>query len=316
MLTQQPFQFILDSPKFHISPKPVLKWAGGKGQLIEQISNSLPKEIFSGDLSNYAEPFIGGGALFFHIAQSYPVKNYYISDFNHELILLYRTIQRSVEELIACLMEIQTAYYALNPNEQKDYFYKVRACHNGNRISLSKYSPQWIERSAQIIFLNRTCFNGLYRVNSKGAFNVPFGDYDNPKICDADNLRAASSVLQNTTVESGDFTECEKFVDRKTFVYFDPPYRPISKTASFKAYSKHVFNDAEQIRLAEFYRKLNAKGAKLMLSNSDPKNKNPNDNFFDDLYSGFNVQRVKASRMINSKASKRGPIYELLITNY
>jgi DNA adenine methylase len=166
-----------------------------------------------------------------------------------------------------------------------------------------------------MIFLNRTCYNGLFRVNARGQFNVPFGKYKKPRICDSNNLRAVSNVLQDVTLQLGDFEDTAAWVDDRTFVYFDPPYRPISKTASFNAYDKNGFGDDQQQRLAAFFRDLDARGVHLMLSNSDPKNLNPKDTFFDDLYTGFHIQRVAAKRNINSKAEKRGAITELLITN-
>jgi DNA adenine methylase len=301
-----------------ITAKPILKWAGGKSQLIEKITKSLPDELLTGKLIRYAEPFIGGGAIFFHIAQNYPVQEAYISDQNHELVVLYTSIQKQVENVIQLLSSIQANYFCLSPEQQKEYFYNTRQDYNRKHrtTNYEEFAGGWIERTAQMIFLNRTCYNGLFRVNSKGEFNVPFGDYKNPRICDEENLKAVSQVLRDTIIKLADFTECESFVDKNTFVYFDPPYRPISKTASFTAYSKNSFDDKEQTRLAGFFRELDTKGAKLMLSNSDPKNINPEDDFFDCLYAGYNIQRVSASRMINSKASKRGSIYELLITNY
>jgi len=301
-----------------VTAKPILKWAGGKSQLLEQISNRLPKELYSGEITCYAEPFIGGGAVFLYIAKNFPLKKYYISDFNQELILMYLTIQQGVDKLIRQLAGVQDQYYALSLEKQEEYFYTTRSAYNAkiSMVKLDQFSKAWIERTAQIIFLNRTCFNGLFRVNSKGEFNVPFGDYKNPRICDADNLRAVAQILQSATIENADFTGCEKFVNKQTFVYFDPPYRPLSKTANFKSYSKKDFNDEEQIRLAHFFARLHAKGARLMLSNSDPTNVNPNDVFFEQLYKDFNIQKVTASRIINSNASKRGNIFELLITNY
>jgi DNA adenine methylase len=213
---------------------------------------------------------------------------------------------------------MERKYHRLSPNRQKEYFYAIRFQLNENRpsIDFNKYSEDWIERTAQIIFLNRTCFNGLFRVNSKGEFNVPFGKYKNPLICSEDNLQAVSELLHRTEIRLGDFSDCESFVNSETFVYFDPPYRPISKTASFTSYSKYDFDEAAQLRLASFYRLLHRKGARLMLSNSDPKNEDPKDHFFEDAYKGFRIQRVTANRMINCNADKRGKIFELLILNY
>ncbi|WKZ40198.1 MAG: DNA adenine methylase [Anaerolineales bacterium] len=299
--------------------KPFLKWAGGKGQLIESLSNLLPVEMRTGEIKKYAEPFIGGGALFFYVAQNYPqIEKFYISDANQELVLAYTTIQKDVESLISFLAVLEKKYHALDNFAQKEFFYEQRKKFNEKLLTIDyiNFGADWVERTAEIIFLNRTCFNGLFRVNSKGEFNVPFGDYKNPRICDTDNLRAVSALLQKTEIKLGDFTASDKFIDSSTFVYFDPPYRPISKTASFNSYSKFEFGDEAQKRLAEYYALLSKKKAKLMLSNSDPKNEDPNDHFFEDLYKDFRVERVDASRNINSNASKRGKIKELVIVNY
>lgn len=301
-----------------IIAKPFLKWAGGKTQLIDKIAAQQPSELPSGLIKKYAEPFVGGGAIFFHIAQNYDIEEFLIADVNEELILAYRTIKKDVLSLIDVLKEMQRTYHRLTPNRQKEYFYAIRYEFNETlpEIDYNKFDNSWVTRTSQIIFLNRTCFNGLFRVNSRGEFNVPFGLYKNPLICNEENLRAVSEILQFTEIHLGDFTECERFVGSNTFVYFDPPYRPISKTASFTSYSKGEFNDAEQLRLASFYKILDRKNAKLMLSNSDPKNEDPKDNFFEDAYQDFNIVRIKANRMINCNADKRGAINELLIMNY
>ena len=306
-------------PRATAPAKPFLKWAGGKSQLIEKLSEYFPPELRNGKVTKYAEPFIGGGALFFHIAQNYPtIKSFYISDANAELVIAYRTIQLDAKELIRTLEHIEGEYHALSREQQKEYFYETRNDFNQKLAGMDfeNFQPAWIQRTASIIFLNRTCFNGLFRVNSKGQFNVPFGDYKNPKICDAENLMAVSNILQNTQIEKADFTGCEAFTNSDTFVYFDPPYRPISQTASFNSYAKDSSGDEEQKRLAQFFRQLDQKHALLMLSNSDPKNTNPDDHFFEEAYQGFRIERVKASRMINSKAEKRGQINEILVLNY
>jgi DNA adenine methylase len=298
--------------------KPILKWAGGKGQLLEQIAKHLPQELIEDKIDYYIEPFIGGGAVFFWIAQNFNIKEFYLSDINQELILLYKTIQKDVSSLVEELKKIENEYLILNEEKRKIYFLNKRENYNKfkDRIDIKNFDISWFSRAAQIIFLNRTCFNGLFRVNKKGYFNVPFGNYKNPRICHTDNLISASKLLQKATIQYFDFTEIQSLATPKTFVYFDPPYRPLTKTASFKSYSQFDFNDEDQIRLASFYQKLDHQGTKLMLSNSDPKNIDKNDNFFDELYSGFTINRIQANRMINSKASNRGAISELLITNY
>jgi DNA adenine methylase len=298
--------------------RPFLKWAGGKSQLIEQINKYFPDELASGSIKRYIEPFMGGGALFLYIAQFYKIDDFFISDINAELVMAYKTIQENVENLISILLTIQDKYLSLNDSERKEYFYHTRLQFNSQRerINFQKYENSWLERTAQIIFLNRTCFNGLFRVNSKGDFNVPMGQYKKPIICDPQNLRAVSQILQKTQIYCADFTKCEKFVNEKSLVYFDPPYRPISKTANFTSYSEQTFDDSEQLRLRDFFRLLDKKGAKLMLSNSDPKNQEENDDFFELAYEGYRIEQVKAIRKINSNTAKRGRINELLIMNY
>ncbi len=298
--------------------RPFLKWAGGKGQLLGQIRQNLPTELHEGNITKYAEPFIGGGAVFFLISDEFRISEFYISDRNADLILSYRTIQLQVELLIERLEKIERQYLGLSPRHRKEFFYETRRLFNKGRRRKDFSNPNKFAslHVARLIFLNRTCFNGLYRVNSYGDFNVPFGDYQNPKICDASNLRSVSRSLQKAEIYCGDFTKCKEFVDHRTFVYFDPPYRPISKTANFNSYARNPFDDGEQKRLAQFFKELDENGAKLMLSNSDPQNENPEDNFFDSLYSGFFIDKVVASRRINSNGDRRGEITELLITNY
>jgi len=296
--------------------KPFLKWAGGKTQLLPEIQSRLPIEMETGKIKRYVEPFIGAGALFFYLAQNYQFEEIVISDINDELLIVYKTIREDVEGLIEHLNRLKKRFFS--NQERESFFYEQRDLFNQNitKIELTYFSSSWTRRAAQFIFLNRTCFNGLYRTNSKLQFNVPFGKYENPMIYDEENLRAASDLLQNVEILKGDFETSEKFADSETFIYFDPPYRPISKTSSFSTYHKAEFTDNDQKRLARFYQQLNAKGAKLMLSNSDPKNENPNDDFFDELYKDFRIDRVKASRAINSNGAKRGQISELIITNY
>lgn len=303
---------------YSVAPKPFLKWAGGKTQLIKQISQFLPEELDNGSIKKYVEPFIGGGALFFWLASNYPIKELFISDINADLVLGYKTIQHNVDDLIELLLDIQNKYLSLNQNQRSEYFYQVRKDFNSrrNQIDLLKYNLQWLERTAQMIFLNKTCFNGLFRVNSKGDFNVPIGKYKKPSLCSPENLKVIAKILQRTEIVQGDFVKCETFIDRNTLVYFDPPYRPISNTSNFTSYAHQTFDDSEQLRLNNFFKKLDKKGALLLLSNSDPRNHNIDDDFFDKVYSGYRIEKVKASRYINSNSSKRSPIDELLIMNY
>lgn len=297
---------------------PFLKWAGGKRKLMPQIDAYLPAALKNGRLQRYIEPFVGSGALFFYIAQTYPLKEYFINDVNSELIMAYKTIQSEVESLIDCLTAIESSYLPLDETARKAFYYKTRAQFNqhGAELDLASFQPQWVTRTAQLIFLNRTCYNGLFRVNSKGGFNVPFGRYKNPTICHADNLRVVARVLQGVWIENGRYETFSQHVNDQTFVYFDPPYRPLSQTANFTAYTNNTFGDVEQLKLADFYHQLNSVGAKLMLSNSDPQNIDPADTFFEGAYANFRIERIQASRRINSRANKRGIVNELLIMNY
>lgn len=293
--------------------RPFVKWAGGKGQLVNEIGNHYPIGLGK-EINKYAEPFVGGGAILFDILSHYKLDSVYISDINSELINTYRIIRDDVENLISLLSKIQDEYLPYDSERRKQYYYDKRERYNS--LKLNRESSINIEKAALFIFLNKTCFNGLYRVNRNGLFNVPIGNYKNPCICDSKNLRNISKVLQNVTITCGDFEQSEKFIDQNTFVYFDPPYRPISITSNFTSYTAIQFDDAEQIRLAKFVEKMNAKGAKILLSNSDPQNFSLDDSFFEDLYSSFNIRRVEANRMINSNSNGRGKINELLISNF
>lgn len=290
--------------------KPFLKWAGGKGQLIEQFSSLFPEKLINGEIDTYIEPFVGGGAILFHVLQNYNIKKAYINDINKELINCYRCLKADVSVLINKLEILEKDY--LNTDDRTKYFYAVRKRYNGIHLN-GKYD---FEKAADFIFLNKTCFNGLYRVNKKGEFNVPYGKYKNPLICDKDNLLLCNKLLQKVEISFGDYKNCLLYADDKTFVYFDPPYRPLLENNSFVSYDKSGFDDNDQIKLAESFKSLNAKDSVLMLSNSDPKNTNEKDNFFDELYRDFKIERVFARRMINCQASKRGDITEIVVMNY
>lgn len=290
--------------------KPFVKWVGGKGQLVEEIDKLLSSDNKQ-QFIKYAEPMVGGGAFLFHVLSKYKFDDLYISDINQELINAYKVIKIDVENLIAKLNEMQMLFLPMDDNGRKYYYYNVRE--KFNSITLSEETAT--DKAAFFIFLNKTCFNGLYRVNKKGQFNVPMGAYKNPTICDDENLRNIHDALQNVTIVCGDYTLSRTFIDKTTFVYLDPPYRPLSDTSMFTSYNSDIFDDNEQKRLAKFIDEINLTGAKIVLSNSDPKNVNKDDNFFDDLYENYNINRVDACRMINSKADKRGRIKELLICN-
>lgn len=303
------------SPDFRESEthlKPFIKWAGGKKQLLPDIKKVLP-DGFGSRITKYAEPFIGGGAVLFEILSTFNLSEIYISDINEDLITTYQVVRDKPEELISHLKEWETAYRPLSEEKRKEYYYDARTRFNRIRIN---NDPGNVELASLFIFLNRTCFNGLYRVSPKTGFNVPMGGYKNPKILNEENLRNISEALKTVEIVHGSFEDSEPFIDSNTFVYFDPPYRPLSETSSFTSYAETDFTDNDQKSLATYFRHLDKKGAKLLLSNSDPKNTNPNDTFFDDLYAGFTIRRVEASRMINSNAAKRGKISELLISNY
>lgn len=292
--------------------KPFVKWAGGKNSLIPQLTKYYPLELKDGTIGRYIEPFVGGGSVLIDILQKYEVNEAYAFDINIDLINCYNVIKSNVEELINQLDKKQKEFISLNNEKRQKYFYEIREEYNSYKLE----NELDIKRASEFIFLNRTCFNGLYRVNKDGKFNVPCGKYKNPTICDSNNLRNLSKLIQDVIFEYGDYRKSEQYVDNNTFVYFDPPYRPISATAGFTSYTKEDFNDSDQIELAKYYNKLSLKNAKLMLSNSNPKNINENDTFFEEIYKGFYINEVFAKRMINSNAKERGQISELLITNY
>lgn len=296
--------------------RPFLKWAGGKSQLLPQLRALFPEGLKTEKLTRYVEPFLGSGAVFFDLMQRYDLAEAVLCDVNEDLVLTYQTLQARADDLVAELQTLQTRYAALDAEGQTRFFYEQRDAFNRNRGRPNRDSGEAVARAGQFIFLNKTCFNGLYRVNAKGEFNTPAGRYTNPTICDAPNLLAVARVLQRADVRKADFREIAPLVDRRTFVYFDPPYRPISATSSFKAYSKTDFTDREQTELARLFADLDRRGAALLLSNSDPKNHDPDDDFFDQLYAGFTLRRIPAKRMINSVAGKRGAIWEIVVTNY
>ena len=290
--------------------KPFLKWAGGKGQLLDTFYKMFPQELIEGKIKTYIEPFVGGGAVLFHILQNYKIEKAYINDINKELINCYRCIKADVEEVIKPLSILENKY--LSSKDRAKYFYNVRERYN--QIHLNGHYDY--EKCADFIFLNHTCFNGLYRVNKEGKFNVPHGKYKNPLICDKENLRLCSQLLQKVEISFGDYRLVLSNANKDSFVYFDPPYRPLIENNSFVNYDKSGFDDNDQIELSQNYKKLDKQNCLLMLSNSDPKNTNENDNFFDNLYKGFNPERVYAKRMINCQASKRGNITEIVVMNY
>ncbi|MBD2292429.1 DNA adenine methylase [Anabaena sphaerica FACHB-251] len=265
-------------------PRPFLKWAGGKSRLIPQY-----KEYFPTNYQTYYEPFLGGGAVFFHLQPTKAV----LTDINADLITTYRCVRDNVEGLIELLQKHKQQH-------ERDYYYDVRSYPEGTNL----------EKAARFIYLNKTCFNGLYRVNSQGKFNVPLGRYQNPGICQEDVLRIASKALYKAEIKHADFTEVlNSAINSNDFVFFDPPYYPLSGTSYFTAYSTYAFGEIQQIQLRDVFAELAKRGVKVMLSNSDCE-------FTRDLYHEFNIYRISAARSINSNANKRGNISEVLVTSY
>lgn len=291
--------------------KPFIKWVGGKGQLIEQLESLLPVNFEKGKEVTYIEPFVGGGAMLFYMLQNFPnITHAVINDINPDLVCCYKTVRDNVEDLIPSLSEIQKRYYEFSDMELKREMYmQVR-----DRYNTKNLDP--IENTTLFFFLNRTCFNGLYRVNKRGFFNVPCGRYLQPQICDEETLRADSKLLQKVEILCGDFEQTIEYAKGETLFYFDPPYRPLSDTSSFNDYTKEAFNDDSQIRLKLFCDKVSQSGYQFMLSNSDCKGKNELDNFFDALYADYEIERVWASRNVNANGAKRGKIKEILVHNY
>lgn len=291
--------------------KPFVKWVGGKGQLLDTLQKLLPKDFATQSGATYIEPFVGGGAMLFYMLQHYPnIEHAVINDVNPDLTTCYRVVRDCPHQLIAMLQDIQKRYYACNTEEERKRFYlATRQRYNQKTVSE-------IENTTLFLFLNRTCFNGLYRVNLSGQYNVPFGRYESPIICHEDLILADSELLQRVEILTGDFEQTLVHAAPKSLFYFDPPYRPLSTTSSFNTYAKEPFNDDAQIRLKQFCDKVAQAGHAFMLSNSDGQAKNSNDTFFDDLYADYNIARVWASRSVNANGAKRGKLTEILVRNY
>lgn len=290
--------------------KPFLKWAGGKSQLLANVHEQINSyEDFK--LKKYVEPMVGSGAVLFEILATHNLESVYISDVNKGLINTYKVIRDDIDVLIESLSNVQTIYYSLSQEQRKGKYYEIRDEYNATPIKNSNR----VQKATEFIFLNKTCFNGLYRENKKGDFNVPMGEYKSPKILDEANLRLVSKALQGVTIKYADFSASLDYIDENTLVYLDPPYRPISKTANFNSYTSNSFDDDEQIRLAKFIKNIDKKGAKFILSNSDPQNTDESDDFFHKLYGDYTIRKIEAKRCINSIAKKRGKISELLICN-
>ena len=303
--------------------KPFLKWAGGKKQIKKCVEKYLPKQLKDGKIKNYFEPFLGGGAIFFHVVSEFKIEHAYLSDINKDLILTYEVVKDSPEELILELESFSEKFE--DTDNRKSVYYDVREKFNDDLKDFDYYtlfvehntSQEHIVRASQMIFLNRTCFNGLYRVNKRGEFNVPIGSYKNPRICDEDNIMKVSEVLnKNVNIECKDYSkQDETLINENAFFYLDPPYLPIKKT-SFTSYNSTDFGRKEQIELSKFCKKIDDNNGKFLLSNSKP----PMD-FFKKTYGNLNLKKcnhkkIDARRSINSDGNKRGVIKELLIFNY
>ncbi len=289
--------------------KPFVKWVGGKTQLLDEVKKSLPEDLLFRKNITYIEPFVGGGAVLFWILQEFPnIQKAIINDINAELICTYRVIKSNVKDLIIILDKIQSEYISRETNERKEFFLEKRKIFNSKNLSE-------VETAALFIFLNKTCFNGLYRVNSKGEFNVPYGKYRNPKICDQENLLAVSNLLQKVDILCGDFSLTERYANSDSIFYLDPPYKPLSETSSFTSYSVGGFDDAEQIRLRDFCSRISQQKASFIASNSDPRETEQEKSFFDLIYKHFYIKRVSATRMINVNPKNRGFVSEIMISN-
>lgn len=306
-----------------MTARPIWKWAGSKRQLISELNTYLIPLMNSGNINTYIEPFIGAGALMWSVIGNYKLDTVYFGDMNGELITLYKMIKDSPDELSSRLVKLADEFLKDdNQERQQKMFYKYRDEYNKlmDKYPDSDYTGQdAIELSAIFMFLNRTCFNGLYRVNKSGHFNVPCGKYKNPPIDQTAQIKENSKLLNsipNLTIAHAGYEKCLDLIDDKTFVYFDPPYRPITSSSAFTAYVASGFNDENQKELAQFCKEVDKRGGKFMLSNSDPHNEDPNDDFFDELYKDFTIERVSASRAINSDGKKRGKINEILVQNF
>lgn len=290
--------------------KPFLKWAGGKTQLLTAIDSLLPPDTTDKKFT-YIEPFVGSGAVLFWMLERFKnLEKAVINDINTDLINTYRIISSNPKELISILQILQNEFHSIDDKseDKKEYYYKKRELFNTRKEEKSG-------QAALFIFLNRTCFNGLYRVNRKNEYNVPMGSYKRPTICDKENILAVSEALQKVEILCGDYQETLNHSTKNSLFYFDPPYKPLSDTSSFNSYAKDEFNDQEQIRLRDFCHKLHSLKHSWILSNSDVKGNDSNNDFFDDLYSDYNIQRVDVRRSINANPEKRGKLTELLITN-
>lgn len=319
-------ELIKKGDKIMTEIKPFLKWAGGKRKLLPTLHNNFPNKLVNNEIDTYIEPFLGGGSVALSILEKYNIKNIILNDMNHSLITTYVVVQNKVDELITELLKIENNYLLLEEEERKEYFYTQRKEFNFIKNknvqvtsdNLESISLETIQLASLFIFLNKTCFNGLYRENLKGEFNVPHGRYKNPLIADTETLYIVSHAIKKATFLSGDFEKLTPFINNHSFLYMDPPYRPLNASdKKFNGYSKESFDDSDQKRLALWCREIDELGGLFLQSNSNPKNYDSNDTFFENLYDSFSIQNdISAARVISSKASTRKNVFELLIKNY
>ena len=287
--------------------KPFLIWPGGKRRLIPELKDRLP-ESFGKKITKYVEPFVGGGALMFHILSAYNLNRMCIIDSNHDVIIAYKVVRDNVEQLIQRIEQLQNTYRKLNKKLKQIFYYNAVDEYNEQRERNSNDIGQLTLRAANTIFLTYNCFNGMFRVNRQGKFNQTIGD---PVWFDSYGLRDVSKALQDVEIVEGDFTLCEHISDETTFVYFDPPYLPVSRTSFFAGYTDDWFPEKRHVDLANLVRRLDKRGVKFLVSNSEPDN-----DYFDRLYSGFNIDRVPIYRSICAESDKRKVVNELMIYNY
>ena len=298
--------------------KPIIKWAGGKSKIFSQLEPKLPKELFNGNIKKYYEPFFGGGAVFFNILRYVQFNECIISDINEELILFYRVVKNDPEKLFHFIKKFYTEYSILSEKDKEKYFYDIRSTYNYERFNISyeDYSYLFIPRAAQLLFLNRTCYNGLFRQNLRGEFNVPFGKNYSPPIVNGENLFFISKLLKKVDLRCDDFQNvCKEIDGSDSFVYFDPPYKPISKKGGFTNYHKSNFTEKDQIRLLNIINKLNDKNVKIMMNNSCGNN-STSIKPIKEYYEHYNISYINSSSTMSGKIEHRKKIHELVITNY
>ena len=309
---KQQINFEVEQGDVFIRPKPFLKWAGGKDRLFNQLRQYLPIEL--SQVQNYYEPFLGSGAVFFNLVQNFSFKNVILSDINEELILVYKVIQNNVGELMQMIDQYKHKYSRLSDIDKEKFYYEMRNSYNIQRFNINhkKYSDTWIPRAAQMIFLNKTCYNGLYRQNIRGEFNVPFGKNYNPTIYSPINMELIAQLFNNVEIKTTDFESILNAVEDNSFIYLDPPYRPITKTANFTDYYKSGFTEKDNKRLMNSLNILNKRKIKFMLNNSFPLN----DNYLAEYYSNYNVSVISANRIMSSIPDRRCKVSEIVVTNY